>query len=198
MPELSVADAELARRIAGGDSAAEHALVERYSRGVLFMLRRLTRRPDLAEDLHQETFRVVIERLRGAGLDDPDRLGGFLHQTARHLYLGAARKAARRKTDGESAMPDLDDPAPGPLDATLTGERTALVRRLLAELRPERDRQILFRYYLAEEPKERICAALDLDGTHFDRVLYRAKGRFRELFERADKRRRLEEATRAG
>lgn len=190
--------AGLARRIAAGDAAAEGELVALYSRGVRFLLRRLTRRPELAEDLHQETFRIVLERLRGPGIKDPARLGGFVHRTARNLFFGAARKEARRKTDGEAALPDVGDPRPGPLDATLRSERAARVRRLLAGLRPERDRQLLLRYYLAEEPKAQLCAALDLTGEHFDRVLYRAKKRFRDLLERSDKRRRLEQSTAAG
>ncbi len=188
------AAAELTQRIAAGDTAAEGELIKLYSRGVLFLLRRLTRQPDLAEDLHQETFRVVLERLRGPGLEDPRRLGGFVHRTARNLFLGAARKTARRQTDGENALPDVGDPRPGPLDATLRGERASLVRRLLAELRPERDRQILLRYFLAEEPKARLCSAFELSSEHFDRVLYRAKKRFRELVERSEKRRRLAES----
>ncbi len=183
--------ADLARRVAGGDTAAEGELVALYSHGVLFLLRRLTRRPELADDLHQETFRIVLERLRGPGIEDPRRLGGFVHRTARNLFLAAARKEARRKTDGETALPHVGDPRPSALDATLRGERASLVRRLLAELRPERDRQILLRYYLAEEPKTRLCTALGLTGEHFDRVLYRAKRRFRELLERSEKRRRL-------
>ncbi|PYQ63799.1 MAG: hypothetical protein DMF53_09225, partial [Acidobacteria bacterium] len=48
---------DLVRRIAAGDASAEEALVLRYSRGILYLLRRLGAPPDLAEDLHQETFR---------------------------------------------------------------------------------------------------------------------------------------------
>lgn len=189
---------ELAKRIAAGDEAAEHQLVELFSRGVLFLLRRLTRRRDLADDLHQETFRIVLERLRGPGIEDPRRLGGFVHRTARNLHLGLARKQTRRKTGGEDSLPDVGDSRPDPLDSMLRGERASLVRRLLAQLEPERDRQILLRYYLAEDSKSSLCADLGLSGVHFDRVLYRAKGRFRELLERSERRRHLEEGRRAG
>lgn len=176
--------ADLVRRIGIGDRAAEEELVERYSRGVLFLLRRLSGRPDLAEDLHQETFRVVLERLRTSGLKDPGRLVGFIQGTARHLFLGERRKHLRRKTDAAGdALPDGADPAPSQLDSTLRDERAELVRRMLADLRPERDRRVLYRFYLAEEDKERICRDLGLSHQHFNRVLYRARQRFKGLLE---------------
>lgn len=182
----------LAHRIAAGEVAAEEELVERYSRGVLFLLRRRSGRPDLADDLHQETFRVVIERLRGRGLEDPSRLAAFTHRIAENLFLAHYRKTARRRTDGEQAISDVADAAPSQLEHTLRDEAATLVRQVLADLRPPRDRQILYRFYLAEEAKERICADFGLSSLHFNRVLHRARQRLRDLLERAAKRRRLE------
>ncbi len=174
--------ADLVRRIQGGDRPAEQQLVERYSRGVLFLLRRLSGRPELAEDLHQETFQVVLERLRGSGLEDPGRLVGFIQGIARHLFLGEHRKRLRRKTDDAGELlPDGVDPAPSQLESALRDERAERVRRMLAELRPERDRRLLYRFYLAEEDKDRICVDLGLSHKHFNRVIYRARQRFKEL-----------------
>jgi RNA polymerase sigma-70 factor (ECF subfamily) len=183
--------AELVHRIAAGDASAEDELVRRYSRGVLLLLRRRCGGSDLAEDLHQETFRVVLERLRGRGLEDPSRLAGFLHGTAENLFRAHRRKVHRRKTHGEDALPERPDPGPGQLEGTLHEEAAGLVRRLLAELHPPRDRQILYRFYLAEEAKERICADYGLSSLHFNRVLYRARKRLKKLLERSEKRHRL-------
>jgi RNA polymerase sigma-70 factor (ECF subfamily) len=47
-----------------------------------------------------------------------------------------------------------------------------------------RDRDLLVRFYLNDESKEDICASLDLTDEHFNRVLFRARNRFRELLER--------------
>ncbi len=60
-PELA---ASLVTRIAQGEKQAEEQLVARYSRGLLSFLRRKTNADDLADDLHQDTFRIVLERLR--------------------------------------------------------------------------------------------------------------------------------------
>jgi len=176
---------DLVRRIAAGDAAAETALVQRYSRGLLYLLRRLGAPPELADDLHQETFRIVLERLRRRGLDEPAGLAGFLRGTARNLMIAERRKTVRRKTDTDpEGLERAVHPAPGQLSSVLLNEEAAIVRRLIAELPTERDRQLLLRFYVGEEEKESICADLGLDSLHFNRVLFRARHRFKELLVR--------------
>jgi len=181
-PEPEIA-AGLVRRIGSGDATAEEELVRRYSRGLLFHLRRMTADPDLSDDLHQETFRVVLERLRGGAIADPERLSGFILGTGRNLFLGGWRKRTRRGERDAVDVAELEilDDAPGPLDQVLREEELGEVRRLLGELATDRDRQVLFRFYVAEEAKERICADLGLSSLHFNRVLFRARQRFKDL-----------------
>jgi RNA polymerase sigma-70 factor (ECF subfamily) len=62
------------------------------------------------------------------------------------------------------------------------------VRDLLNDLNTERDREILRRFYVREEDKESICKRLDIDGVHFNRVLYRARQRLKSIIEAADRR----------
>lgn len=178
--------AELVRRIVAGDPAAEAELVQRFSRAVSFLLRRLARDETMAEDLYQETFRLVIEKVRCGELREAERLPGFVSSLARNLFLGSARRGGRRqKWQGDpEAAESAPDPAPGQLARLLAAERAALVRRVLDELKNDRDREILSRFYIADQPKEDICRALDLSDLHFNRVLFRARQRYRELFER--------------
>lgn len=185
-PERSEGEiaAALVSRIRSGDRRAESELVERYSRGLLFFLRRTTRSPTLSDDLHQETFRIALERLRRDGLGEPEKLSSFLLGTARNLFLGDYRKRARRGEDVDTEFPaEPLDPRPGQLDSYLRQEQAASVQRLIAELPTDRDRQILLRFYVAEEDKESICADLGLSSLHFNRVLFRARQRFKELLE---------------
>jgi RNA polymerase sigma-70 factor (ECF subfamily) len=116
---------------------------------------------------------------------EPQRLSGFIAGLAKNLALNYARRETRRGTpvDLEIAQ-EIPDQAPGPLDRLLERERAAKIRQVLEELDSERDREILFRFYIAEERKEQICEALGLSRLHFNRVLYRAKQRYKELYEK--------------
>jgi RNA polymerase sigma-70 factor, ECF subfamily len=173
----------LVRRIAAGDAAAEGELVQRYSRGLLYLLKRMA--PELADDLHQETFRIVLERLRKRELDEPAGLVGFLRGTARNLALAERRKTARRRTDSDDEeVAQAVHPAPSQLSSVLLDEEAETVRRLIRELPTDRDRQLLLRYYVSEEEKERLCTDLGLDSLHFNRVLFRARQRFKEILVR--------------
>lgn len=176
----------MARRIAGGDAAAESELVGHYGRGLRFLLRRLTRDADLAEDLFQSTFSVVLERLRTKGLEDPTGLAAFVQGTARNLFRNEKRKRIRQRTDSApERFEEISDPGAlaSPLDRLLQSEKTARVRQLIVEMRNPRDREILFRVYLAEEDMDEISRDLGLDLDHFYRVLYRARQRLKSLLE---------------
>jgi RNA polymerase sigma-70 factor (ECF subfamily) len=176
----------IARRIRAGDADAERELVERYSKGLLYHLRQVTRDPFLADDLHQETFRVVLLRLRTGALEQPEKLAGFILRTGRNLALGDSRRLARRGDFAPGELPaDAPDPAPGQLDHVLRREAAQAVQQLIAELDAERDREILLRFHVAEEEKESICAELGLSSLQFNVVLFRARRRFKELVERS-------------
>lgn len=184
--------AELAQRIGRGDRSAEAELFERYGRGVLYLLKRKTRDPELALDLRQETFRVGIEHLRAHGLQEADRIGAYLRGIAVNLAIADGRKTARRATTADSEAVELvADPAAGPVESVSREQVRDAVRSLLAELPVARDREILVRFYLEDEDKESICTGLGVDSAHFNRVLFRAKQRFGELVARAEQRGKL-------
>src|ERR1044072_9425956 len=91
---------ELSRRIREGDASAESELIRQFEPGLRVLLRRRTGGDHgLLQDLVQETLLVVIRRLRGAGIEDPEKLAAFAAQTARNLAIASHRKAERQKTD---------------------------------------------------------------------------------------------------
>lgn len=191
--------AVLALRIRDGDSRAEDQLVERYSPGLRVLLARLTREPAVAEDVHQETFAVALTKLRQGELRNPAALAAFLRSTARNLLIAHQRKEARyhpSELEPEGPRNALwrsgVEEGGSQLRQVLAGEKASMVRQLLGELRFERDRQILLRYYLTEAPKAEICEDLGVNPKLFNRALYRARERMRELWQRSEKRRRLE------
>jgi len=141
------------------------------------MLQALTRNRWHAEDVHQETFAIVLRRLRRKPLEDPELLPSFIRQTARNLLMVANRRRRRRlETEvDETTLEKFIDPSPGQLVRVLREEEGALVRRAIAGVRPVRYRQLLSRFYLEEEAKERICEDMGLTAVHFNRVLFRAR-----------------------
>jgi len=191
--------ARLVARIQAGDRAAEAELVARFSHGLLLMLRHLVQNPALADDLHQETLSLVLEKIRGAEVREPEKLAGFIRSTARNLFIADRRKEARYRPldDGreeeEGMRPGLAlaDRGPAPLDRVLADEEARQVRRLLDELRYDRDRQLLFRFYLSDDSKEEICADLEIEPERFHQIVHRARERLRELWDRAEKRQRF-------
>ena len=176
---------DLSKRIASGDRSAESELVSQYGRGLIIMLRQRTGDHQLANDLYQETFIIVIKRLRRANLDEPEKLGAFLHATAKNVLIGDTRKVARRKTFADSdVVAAVPDGQPGPSDQVNRSEEAGIVLELINEMRSERDKALLLRFYINEEDKSDICAELNLSSIHFNRVLFRARRRFKDLLTR--------------
>ena len=185
--------ADLVARIRSGARDAEETLARRYGDGLLYLLKRRTRDPDLALDLRQDTLRVALERLRTTGIEEPERLAAYLRSIALHLWIAHQRKHARRATDTDSEAIEAvaDEHGGGPFEHVSRTQVREAVGVLLAELGTPRDREILTRLYIQDQDKDAICAALGVDATHFNRVLFRAKQRFRELVLRADRRNKL-------
>lgn len=92
-----------------------------------------------------------------------------------------ARESSAIRED-KAAAEHLPDPAPSQLDEILSEEKSRIVHQVINELRIERDRELLRRYYIAEEDKDRICAALSLTRAQFNNVISRAKARFKDLY----------------
>lgn len=174
---------DIARRIAAGDERAEAELIEAYGHGILLLLERHTSGSEEAEDLYQETFRLAIEKLRRGELRDLKKLPGFLARMARNLAIEHYRKGARRKTDVDSeTVGEVARVPSSQLERILESESAALVRQVIDALGNERDRQILYRFYIIEEDKARISADYGLSGLQFNRVLHRARQRYKDLF----------------
>jgi len=174
---------DIVRRIIAGDPAAEDEVVRRYEHGVAVIIDHIVRSQSATEDASQETFRIVIEKLRRGNLRQPERLSGFVCSVARNTAIEHIRRAKRSNSREESGDAErLPDSAPSQLDQILTKERAKVVRQTILELNVERDRDLLFRYYVAEEDKDRICLDLGLTRAQFNNVIYRALARFKELY----------------
>lgn len=152
-----------------------------YSRGIEIIAGQRLRAGASIEDIRQDTFRIAIEKIRRGDLEHPERLSGFVCAIARNLAL-KQRARPKERENSESTLIAVPDDSPTQLDQMLDREKAATVRSILNELHSSRDRDILHRFYFEEDTKEQICSDFGISALHFNRVLFRAKERFRELY----------------
>lgn len=183
-PEGDPVAVRLAGAIREGDRRAEDEFVRRYSPGLVTLLRVRSQDPELAKDLAQEALRVVLLRLRAGKLDQPDSLAGFLRGTALNLLANELRRSERRLADASSDwMDQIVGESSDPYDTVESDDLVQNMREVISGMKVERDRELLWRYYVDEDPKDRLCAQYELSPEHFDRVLHRARGRLKELWQ---------------
>ena len=174
-PEAPAID--LVNRIQAGDAAAESELVDRYSRGVRLIVQRSLTDTNAVDDLCQETLLLTIRKVRTGDLREAGRLAGFITSIARNLVIEHGRR--RRPEPIGDTEPVV---APAQLDDIIRDQRAARVHEVPRALPSPRDREVLFRFYLTGEEKESICSRFGLSSLHFNRVLCRARDRYRELY----------------
>jgi len=177
---------ELVGRIRAGDRQAEVELVECYSSVVMSIIRREVGATALTDDLYQESFCIILEKVRRGDVREAEKLSGFVCGVARNQVIRHFQRAARQRNlaEPEGAV-SIAHPAPNQLEQLLQREKADIVRQILKEMTNERDIQLLFRFYLAEHDKKQICADLGLTSMQFNLVIHRARERYRELYERA-------------
>jgi RNA polymerase sigma factor (sigma-70 family) len=173
--------AKIVAEIAAGNRAAESELVMRYGPALHYILLREVHDPACADDLYQESFRITLERLRKRGLDQPDKLAGFLMGVARLLVRSHRREAAERAATSSNRVEEIADSEPTPLELVIRSEQASSLRAAIERLDVPRDRELLQRYLL-DQDKETICHALGIRIDHFNKMIYRARLRLMRRF----------------
>jgi RNA polymerase sigma-70 factor (ECF subfamily) len=106
---IAEGDAELVRRLQKRDPQALGELYDRYGRLAYSLIYRIVRDAGIAEDLVQETFLRVWNRVQGF---DGDRgaLGGWLLAVARNRAIDYTRSVAGRMSNAET-LEENDHPS---------------------------------------------------------------------------------------
>src|SRR5690242_14641125 len=163
------------------DPVSHLAAVYRDFPGLRALILRRVRDQDLAADILQDAAVTTLEKLRSGEIAHPENVGGFLYRVALN-HLRNHRRKDRTSLSSSDALEELkaaeDDP-----DWARVGHRqwASTARSMLEEMPASRDRDLLMRFYLNDEAKEQICRDLHLSHEHFNRVIFRARNRFREL-----------------
>jgi RNA polymerase sigma-70 factor, ECF subfamily len=151
--------------------------------GLRALILRRVRDPELAADILQDAAVTTLEKLRDGEIAHPDGVGGYLYRVALN-HLRNFRRKDRTQLSSSEALEELADGDGDPQWIRVGRAQWAqLARRTLEELPTARDREILARFYLLDEGKAEICASLQLSTQHFNRVVFRARNRFRALLE---------------
>jgi RNA polymerase sigma-70 factor (ECF subfamily) len=151
--------------------------------GIKALLERRCGSATVAEDLLSEAIETSLRKLQAGDIAQPELLVGYVYRVAlNHLRnFGRTNKASRSTSEGLEEIPDSS-----PSDAAMPVDQARwakLMREVLEELPAGRDRQIIVGFYLEERGKEALCQQLGLSELHFNRVIHRARQRFRELLE---------------
>lgn len=171
----------LVDRIQHGDEHAMAELYQLFSRGIRFYLCRQLGAQELEDKVH-DTFLIVVQAIRRGDLREPERLMGFVRTIVRRqvaAYIGEAIQVRREHVDIEQGARIADNQADPELSA-IERQSAQIMKTVLSSV-SDRDREILTRFYLLEQPQERICRDMNLTDTQFRLLKSRAKARFGEM-----------------
>jgi len=182
MTENYTYESELVARIQAGESGAEHELVNRYRRGIFAILMSRCSDQNLCDDVSQEIWLVIIQKIRDGKLRDSRRLSGFITQIARNQLTMVLR---RFKTDilitAESEI-EIEGKASNPTNQLQDKQLGEDILKFLSAMPRRRDSELILRFYYYGDTKQELCNRFDLSSASFDSVLARARNRFKKLW----------------
>jgi RNA polymerase sigma-70 factor (ECF subfamily) len=171
----------LVAQIKASERIGMEQLYKLFSGGIRYYLCRQLGPQDLEDKMH-DTFLIVVNAVRRGHLREPDRLMGFVRTVVRRQVSAYIEQAVQRRRD----LTDFDigfavaDHRQNPEQDVMVRQRAALMQSSLSALL-EKDREVLVRFYLEEQPQDQICREMDLSETQFRLLKSRAKAKFGEI-----------------
>lgn len=172
-------DAELLAALRARRPEAFTALLKREQDAVWRLMMRLTQDAAMAEDLSQEAFLRVYQRLDQFRGDS--RLSTWVLRVAFNIglrYLERSRTAVHQLVEPEE-LAQLEDEAPTVLQRMLDHERQAFLTAALAQM-PALPRALLGFYYVEAMPLSEIADSTGLPIGTIKSHLFRARQWLRE------------------
>ncbi|MCY3550958.1 MAG: sigma-70 family RNA polymerase sigma factor [Candidatus Poribacteria bacterium] len=176
-------DVMLIQHILAGDENAFATLIEKYQQQVHAHALRKVGDFQTAEDITQETFLQVHQKL--ATLNDPAKFSGWLYAIVNHLCIAWYRKN-RLETESlqEIYISEVETEAYSRYVATEHAKTTAaaqrdLVKRLLTKLK-EGDREVITLHYFEDMTSSEIGSYLGVSENTIKSRLHRARQRLKK------------------
>ncbi len=176
-------DAELIQSVLSGDENAFAELVKKYQKPVHALAWRVIGDFHIAEDITQDTFLIVYQRLHT--LKDPTQFLGWLYVIARrrcYAWLRKKRIRTQPLEDAETTMIQEDVYSRHVIEEranTAIDAQREVVKRLLAKLK-ESERTVMTLYYLGEMTVEEISKFLGVSAGTIKSRLQRARNRLQK------------------
>ena len=177
-------DARLVEETRRGKRDSFGTLVKRYERRLQRVIGRFIRDPDVAEDLAQETFLRVYERI--AQFDPSRRFAPWLFQIGVNLTLDYHRRQKRRRRIWSFFFTDYSgdrSPDPSTADPKVQQELHEEIRHVIDQI-PEQFRTVLILRDLEGFSSSEIAAILDRKEATIRWRLAEARNRFQEAWTR--------------
>jgi len=133
--------------------------------------------PDV-DDVVQESMTRFLRALQEKKIRNPESIGAFLSGICNNVIREYRHRLWREPlSDPDSSPPER--PAPPQADLLELRQAITVVMTQLSQ----RDRDILRAFFLEERDKEEICQTMNLSDEQFRVALFRAKQRFRRIYE---------------
>jgi RNA polymerase sigma-70 factor (ECF subfamily) len=185
-PRADAPDAELARRVAGGEAAAFEILMRRHNRTLFRTARAILRDDAEAEDALQEAYLQAFQGI--GGFRGEARLSTWFARIVANESLMRLRKHARRAEivplQPGAAVEELSEIPDTRMDKTpeRSAERSEMRRLLEANIDalPDDYRAVFVLRAVEEMPVEETAAVLGIPPATVRSRLFRARGLLRE------------------
>ena len=173
-------DDGLLRAIAGGDRAAFAQLMERHARPMLALATRVTRNPDDADEVVQDSFLKVWLMASKWQADGEAKFATWLYRVVLNACLDRGRRAPFSPLEDAG---DPADPNPAGLDVAMAAQRDAVLASAMAHM-PTRQREALTLYYFSDLSAPQAADILDLSVSALEALLVRGKRSLKALLQR--------------
>ncbi|MCU1232540.1 MAG: polymerase, sigma-24 subunit, subfamily [Candidatus Solibacter sp.] len=177
--------------VRAGDPAGLEELYAVFAKGVRFFLWRQIGPQDLDDKVH-DAFLIITQSIQRGDLREPERLMGYVRTIVRRQVAAHIQTAvrARRCNRPIEQLLTLSDRRLDPERSFIARESHEVAMAVLNGL-PQRDREVLVRFYLREQTADEICSELGLTETQFRLIKSRAKARYGKLGQRRIARRAM-------
>lgn len=152
MSTINRSDCELLSDFVAGSNSALEVLYKRYERKVYTYILLMVRKPQLAEDLLQETFIKAINSVRDGKYSETNRFGSWLMRIAHNLVIDHFRhnKQYREVSNNDFPLDIFSTPrfSDATVEQRMVYERVLYEVRALIDFLPEDQREVvMLRFY---------------------------------------------------